>query len=183
MGLKQDLIDAKIEALKLSGATDDTISEAQSTGSPLEVQSEMEKEAIAKFLTEVEFRITQIKAPVILESLQTPEQSVNVKLDTLLGEYQPILKALKQIAEPVGLGATISALEGEIEKAITPLLEGGAILPGLDLGKDDGGLQATGYVFIGEDPESQGGFDVEDEDGQKEFTTVKLIRDDIEDLL
>ena len=74
-------------------------------------------------------------------------------------------------------------MEGEIEKAITPLLEGGATLPGLDLGKDNGGLEATGYVYIGEDPVSQDGFDVEDIDGQKEFTTVKLIREDIEDLL
>ena len=36
---------------------------------------------------------------------------------------------------------------------------------------------------IGEDPEEQSQFDVTDEDGQKEFTTVKLFRDDIEDLL
>ena len=53
----------------------------------------------------------------------------------------------------------------------------------MDLGKDSGGLESTGYVFIGEDPDSQDSFDVDDEDGQKEFTTVKLIRDDIEDLL
>ena len=77
----------------------------------------------------------------------------------------------------------INSLEGEIEKAITPLLEGGATLTGLDLGKDDGGLESTGYVFIGEPPDSEDDFDVEDENGQREFTTVKLIRDDIEDLL
>ena len=183
MGLKQDLMDAKIEALKLSGATDDTISEAQSAGSPLEVQSEMEKEAIAKFLTEAEFRITKLNAPVVVEKYKIPEQPVNIELETLLGEYQPILKTLKKIGDPLGLGATIDALEGEIEKAITPLLEGGAKLAGMDLGKDAGGLESTGYVFIGEDPDSQDSFDVDDEDGQKEFTTVKLIRDDIEDLL
>ena len=64
-----------------------------------------------------------------------------------------------------------------------PLLEGGAKLAGLDLGKDEGGLESTGYVFIGSDPDSQDAFDVEDEDGQREFTTVKLIRGDIERLL
>ena len=51
------------------------------------------------------------------------------------------------------------------------------------MGKDDGGLEATGYVYIGDDPVSQDGFDVEDIEGQKEFTTVKLLRDDIEDLI
>ena len=77
----------------------------------------------------------------------------------------------------------IDDLETQIEKAVTPLLEGGAKLAGLDLGKDDGGLEAHGYVFIGEDPDTQESFDVEDEDGQREFTTVKLFRDDIEELL
>ena len=96
MGLKQDLMDAKIEALKLSGATDDTISEAQSAGSPLEVQSEMEKEAIAKFLTEAEFRITKLTAPVVVEKYKIPDQPINIQLETLLGEYQPILKTLKK---------------------------------------------------------------------------------------
>ena len=70
-----------------------------------------------------------------------------------------------------------------MEKAITPLLKGGAKLTGLNLGKGGGGLESTGYVFIGEDPDSQDAFDVEDEDGQREFTTVKLIREDVEDLL
>ena len=77
----------------------------------------------------------------------------------------------------------IDQLETAIKQAVQPLLEGGATLPGLNLGKDAGGLESTGYVYIGEDPDSQGGFDVEDVEGQREFTTVKLIRDDIEDLL
>ena len=46
-----------------------------------------------------------------------------------------------------------------------------------------GGLESTGYVYIGEEPESQQGFDVEDEDGQREYTTVKLFREDIEEVL
>ena len=46
-----------------------------------------------------------------------------------------------------------------------------------------GGLQSDGYVFIGEDPESQDAFDVDDRDGQRDYTEVKLFRDDIEDLL
>tara|TARA_A100001391_G_C4930078_1_gene241530 strand:- start:144 stop:686 length:543 start_codon:yes stop_codon:yes gene_type:complete len=180
MGLKQDLIDAKIKAAQETGITTplDT-----SNGSYIEREAEYIKDALINFLTNAEFRITQLNAPVIVEEVKSPDLPVNVELETLLGEYQPILKTLKKIGDPLGLGATIDALEGEIEKAITPLLEGGATLPGLNLGRNDGGLESTGYVFIGEDPDSQQGFDVEDEDGQREFTTVKLIREDIEDLL
>tara|TARA_R100000005_G_C4868659_1_gene126286 strand:+ start:66 stop:611 length:546 start_codon:yes stop_codon:yes gene_type:complete len=181
MGLKQDLIDAKVKALKEStplAPEPDT-----RPGSYIERDAEHTKEAIIKFLTDAEFRITQLNAPVIVEKMKTPEQPVNIELETLLGEYQPVLKMLKQLGNPLGLGPAIDELEGEIEKAVTPLLEGGAKLAGLDLGKDDGGLESTGYVFIGEDPDSQDDFDVEDEDGQREFTTVKLIREDIEDLL
>tara|TARA_R100000742_G_C4265878_1_gene83952 strand:+ start:339 stop:881 length:543 start_codon:yes stop_codon:yes gene_type:complete len=180
MGLKQDLIDAKVKAAKESGVTTplDT-----SNGSFIERESEYTKEAIVKFLTEAEFRITQLNAPVVVEKFKIPEQLVNVELDTLLGEYGPILKTLKQIGDPLGLGSVIDSLEGEIEKAVTPLLEGGSILPPLNLGKDAGGLESTGYVFVGNPPDSEDDFDVEDEDGQREFTTVKLIRDDIEELL
>ena len=180
MGLKQDLIDAKVKAAKDTGIEKplDT-----SNGSFIEREAEYTKEAIVNFLTEADFTITQLKAPVILETLKTPDQPVNIELETLLGEYGPLLKTLKKLGDPLGLGGLIDSLEGEIEKAITPLLEGGAKLAGLDLGKDSGALESTGYVYIGEDPDSQGGFDVEDEGGQRDFTTVKLIREDIEDLL
>tara|TARA_R100001079_G_scaffold46638_2_gene23779 strand:+ start:63 stop:611 length:549 start_codon:yes stop_codon:yes gene_type:complete len=182
MGLKQEIIDAKVENLKLSGATEETITEAKSSGSPLDVEAEMITEAIVKFLTEAEFRITKFNAPVTVEELKTPDLPVNIELDTLLGEYQPVLKLLRQIGDPLGLGATIDSLEGEIKKAVTPLLEGGAKLP-FQLGKAAGGLQSKAYANIGEDPDSVENFNVDDEDGQKEFTTVKLLRQDIEDLL
>ena len=177
MGLKQDLIDAKVKAAKESGVA---IPLDTSPGSFIERESEYVTEAIVNFLTKANFTITQLKAPVIIEDLKTPEQLVNVELETLLGPYQPVLKALKKIGDPLGLGATIDKLEGEIEKVITPLLEGGAKLAGLDLGKDSGGLDCIGYVYIGEDPDSVDGFDVEDVDGQREFTTVKLMMEDLQ---
>ena len=71
----------------------------------------------------------------------------------------------------------------EIQKAVKPLLQKGATLPGLNLGKDSGGLDSTGYVFIGDDPDSESGFDVDDKEGQSTFTKVKLLRQNIEDLL
>ena len=177
MGLKKELKDSFKKASIDTG------------GTPPEDEAYVERlahyqtEAIANFITQCEFTITKMKAPVIVEDIKTPDQPVNVQPETLLGEYQPILKTLKQIGNPLGLGSTIDSLEGEIEKAIKPLLEGGATLPGLDLAKDDGGLEATGYVYIGEDPDSQRGFDVEDDEGQRDNTTVKIFREDIEDLL
>ena len=179
MGLKQDLIDAKIKAAEETGITTplDT-----SNGSFIEREAEYVKEAIISFLTQAEFRITKLNAPVTVEELRSGDLDVNIELDTLLGEYQPVLKILRQIGDPLGLGGTIDTLEGEIKKAITPLLQGGAKLP-FGIGKDLNGLESKGYVNIGEDPDSIDNFDVEDEDGQREFTTVKLIREDIEDLL
>ena len=184
MGFKQDLIDAKVKAARDSGAK---IPLDTSNGSFIEREAEYTKDAIVKFLTQAEFRITQLNAPVVVEKLKTPDQIVNIKLETLLGDKAPILSALKKLPIPA-ISQIVNSLESELEKAITPLLAGGADLVGLDLGKGDsdnerGGLESTGYVFIGEDPDSQEEFDVTDEDGQREFTTVKLIREDIEDLL
>ena len=182
MGLKQDLLEAKIEALKLDGATEESIERASADDSALSIQCEMEKEAIIKYLTNSNFTITQLKAPIILEDIKTSDQAVNVELQTLLGDKGPILDTLKQIGSLIpGAGPAVTelidALEEQIEKAVKPLLEGGSTLPGLDLSKGDG-LDSTGYVVIGEDPESQGSFDVSDEDGQREFTTVILNEDD-----
>ena len=185
MGLKQDLIDAKVKAAKDVGL-EEPLDTKQ--GSFIERDAEYTKEAIVKFLTQAEFRITKLNAPVIVEDLKTPDQGINIELETLLGDKAPILKTLKSVGGMIpGAGSVVNKLidqlETAIKQAVQPLLEGGATLPGLNLGKDAGGLESTGYVYIGEDPDSQGGFDVEDVEGQREFTTVKLIRDDIEDLL
>ena len=146
MGLKDKILDAKRRAANETNMPLLDISK----GSYLEKEAEYIADAIIETLTEANFTITQLKAPVVVESLKTPAQPVNIEL--------------------------------EIEKAVTPLLEGGAKLAGLDLGKDAGGLESIGYVYIGEDPESIDGFDVGDEDGQRQNTNVKLIIDDGEEL-
>ena len=191
MGLKQDLIDAKVNALKES--LQESIEMDTGPGSLIEREAEYTKEAIVKFLTEAEFTITQLKAPVIIEELKTPDQGINVKLETLLGDKAPILKTLKKIGKIIpGAGAVVEKLvdelESSIQKAVQPLLEDGAIMPGLNLSKDgqqgdSGGLISRGYVYIGEDPTSQENFNIEDSGGQSEYTTVKVFREDIEDLL
>jgi len=182
MGLKDDLIEAKLEMIKASGGNPDEVDTG--TGSPIDIECELTTNAIATFLTEADFTITQLRAPVTVESLKTPDQLVNVELETLLGPYQPVLKILKKIGIAVpGIENIIDKLEGEIEKAIIPLLEGGATLVGLDIKKDNGALESRGYVYIGEDPDSVEAFDVEEEDGQGQNTTVHLSIEDIEELL
>jgi len=185
MGLKADLLDAILQASSDAGIEEPP---DLSTGTFPERLAHYQTEAIAKILTEAEFRITRLNAPVVIEDLKTPDLSVDIQLETLLGDKAPILKTLKRVGGLIpGAGSVVNKLidqlESAIKQAIQPLLKGGSTLPGLNLGKDTGGLESTGYVYIGEDPDSQGGFDVEDQNGQREFTTVKLLREDIEDLL
>ena len=195
MGLKQDLIDAKIKAARDAGITTPLDTKP---GSYIEREAHHMSRAIIRSLMDADFRVTQLNAPVVLEDIKTPDLPVNVELETLLGEYKPVLRMLRQIGDPLGLGHMIEQLEDQIAVAITPLLEGGSTLPGLDLAKradkddDDasvnyenriGALESTGYVYIGEDPDSQDQFDVSDVDGQREYTTVKLLEDDARKLL
>ena len=133
-----------------------------SDGSAIEIQAEFIKEAIANFLTKVEFKITELKAPVVVEDFNIPPQSVD------------ILPQVTYIPYPGGApGPGVPLQNGK----------DGANLPTLDLDKSSGALRSTGYVYIGEDPDSQDSFDVDDENGQREFTKVKLFREDIEELL
>ncbi len=179
MGLRQKLIDAKVNAREEAGITEPL---DVSPNSYIYLEADKTARAILETLSEANLTITQLKAPVVVESLKTPDQLVNIELETLLGDKAPILKALRKIPIPA-IGEIIDRLESELEKAITPLLEGGAKLAGLDLGKDAGGLESIGYVYIGEDPDSVDDFDVEGEDGQRENTTVHLSVEDIEDLI
>jgi len=161
MGLKQDLIDAKIEGLKLTGANDDAISQAQDA---LDTQVQLEVDAIVNFLTKCEFRITKLAANVILEDFKIPPQQ---------GDVLPTVQAVGANAGGPVTTTVTNGTSGVLTKNINVDKVGGTT----------GLLQSTGYVYIGEDPDSQDTFDVEDEDGQREYTTVKLIRDDIGELL
>jgi len=185
MGLKQDLINAKVKAAKDAGITTPLDTKP---GSMIEREAEYTKEAIIKFLTEAEFTVTQFKAPIVVEDFKTPVQIVDVNKSTITEDKKPLFKTIRQIGALIpGAGPQVDALMNQVE-LLTDLeanrirIQGAQLRP-LNLAKDSGGLQSTGYVYIGEDPDSQGGFDVDDEDGQRQFTTVKLFREDIEDLL
>ena len=182
MGLKADLMEAHKQGLIASGGTEETIS--LEPGSPIDVQASLQVDAIKNFLLAAEFRVTKLNAPVVMENFKIPKQAVDMKQETLLGEYGPLLTTLKKIANLVpGAGKLIDTLEQEIIRAIQPLLAEGANLRELDLNKDNSGLDGTGYVHVGADPDTQDAFDVDDESGQREFTTVKLLEEDIQDLL
>ena len=185
-GLKENLITAAIESAKNSGVKEEDIDTTK--GSPIDIQAQLTVDAIVNFLTQCEFTITQLKANVIIEDLKTPDIPINLELETLLGDKAPLLKALKEIgglipggSEVVGL--IVDRLELAIQKAVEPLLEAAGRVPGINMSKESGGLEATGYVYIGENPESQDEFNNEDEAGQRQFTTVKIIKEDIEELL
>tara|TARA_A100001515_G_C4516377_1_gene191899 strand:+ start:195 stop:713 length:519 start_codon:yes stop_codon:yes gene_type:complete len=172
MGLKDDLIKAKVEGLKAQGANPNDID--TSNGSAIEVECELMKEAIVNFLTNVDFKITQLKAPVTLENFRIPNQNVNIKPQVT---YIPYPGGAAAPAIPVQggtSGATLARLNLEKDSNVT------SIDPNVNSG---GGLDSTGYVFIGEDPETQDSFDVGDEDGQRLFTNVKLFREDIEEFI
>ena len=166
MGLKDDLIEAKVQALLLQGVDPNNID--TSNGTAIEVEANLMTEAIVNFLTNVEFKITQLKANVVLEDFKIPQQR---------GDILPTVQSI-DIPYPAGVPAAA------VPVPLNPSsLQNGVLTHAFDIDKDFGNLESTGYVFIGEDPDSQGRFDVEDESGQREFTTVKLFRDDIEEFL
>tara|TARA_Y100000996_G_C22402461_1_gene593714 strand:- start:90 stop:596 length:507 start_codon:yes stop_codon:yes gene_type:complete len=168
MGLKQDLIDAKVKAAKETGMTQplDT-----SNGSFIEREAHYIREAIVKFITEAEFRVTQFNAPIVLEEFRIPPQQ---------GDVLPGVKS-----QGVGYGGTpvtsnttlLGGQKGVLTKEVNVSKFGGP--------DKTGNLVATGYSFIGKDPDSQLQFDVDDRYGQREFTTVKCFIDDLleQDLL
>ena len=174
MGLKQDLIDAKVESAKAGGElfVEDQLD--TSVGSQIEIEAELMKEAIVNFLTKCEFRITQLNAPVVLEDLRLPPQQgdvlPSVSVSSGLQTFVPMSPALGGI--PVQ-----SMIAGDSNVVLTKNIDVNKS------GGDTGILESTGYVYIGGDPNSQDEFDVNTLDGIRDFTRVELFREDIEDLL
>ena len=98
------------------------------------------------------------------------------KLPPQLGDVLPTVQF-----QGVNAGGPLTAL-------LSPNLGTNGVSTNIDVNKSPnpdstGILESSGYVFIGQDPDSNQNFNVDDTDGQIAFTTVKLIREDIEDLL
>ena len=159
MGLKDDLIAAKEKAARDTGAGPlDT-----KPGSYIEREAQYTMEAIVKFLTEAEFRVTQFNAPVVLENFKIPPRQ---------GSVLPIVLSTTITGAPV-VSRVVQGKDGVLTDEINVDKNGGVT----DI------LEATGYAYIGEDPDTQDGFDVDGRFGQQQFTTVKLFPEDILELL
>ena len=159
MGLKTDLIDAKKEGLRGSGANEEAILQAQEV---LEVQTQLEVDAIVTFLENAKFRITNLAANVVLEDFKIPPQQGDV-LNTV---------------QSAGVGNAGLPVNSRVINGTS-----GVLTKDIDVSKIAGStgiLQSTGYAFIGGDPDSQEGFNVSNEDGQKNHTEVRFFRDDNE---
>ena len=89
MGLKQDLIDAKVKALKDVGVEENVDIRP---GSYIERDAEYTAQVIAEFISSVPFTITQLKAPVVVEKLKTSEQ---IELTIRSKNITEILKELR----------------------------------------------------------------------------------------
>ena len=165
MGLKQDLIAAKEKAARDTGAGPlDT-----KPGSYIEREAQYTMEAIVKFLNEAEFRVTQFNAPVVLENFKIPPRQGSVLPIVLSTHTDPY-------STPPGAPVVSRVVQGK----------DGVLTDEINVDKNGGVtdiLEATGYAYIGEDPDTQDGFDVDGRFGQQQFTTVKLFPEDILELL
>ena len=172
MGLKQDLIEAKAQSALAAGANPDDID--TSAGSAIEVEAELTKEAIVNFLTQCEFRITQLAAPVVLEDFNIGPQEASIA---------PTVTVNSGILVTTSGGPGNTTSPGILSNS-APTSD--VLTKTIDVNKAGGTtgvLDSTGYVFIGGDPDSQDEFDVNTLDGIRDFTRVELLREDIEDLL
>ena len=113
MGLRQKLIDAKVDALQES--LQESIELDTSENSAIYLEADYTARAILETLSEANLTITKFRAPVVVESLKTPDQVVNIKLETLLGDKAPILKALRKLPIPA-IGEIVDKLEMPIRQ-------------------------------------------------------------------
>ena len=67
MGLKQRIIDAKVQALQDTGVTKPVDTKP---GSYIEREAQYISEAVLETIQEANFTITQLKAPVVVESMK-----------------------------------------------------------------------------------------------------------------
>jgi len=183
-GLLADLIKAKLNAsATLNPGLNPEVTEL------LELESVGIKDAILNFLThnKLNFTISEMLASCEIEDFETQEQAINVKLETLLGEYGPIIGFLKNLASIVDdlipgaspVGDAVNGVEQQIEEAIKPILQGGATLPAIKAKKSggpSGKIKAIGHAHIGINNPIPNSDTIEEENN---FTKVKLFRDKI----
>jgi hypothetical protein len=92
-------------------------------------------DAIVKFMLSQEFRIIQLESDVDIESISTTAPlDATVKTETVMGQYAPILKAVKLVP---GVGSQIASLI-ESNPIVKEVGKDGVSLPSLNLNKNYG---------------------------------------------
>tara|TARA_Y100000593_G_scaffold94248_1_gene192414 strand:+ start:3807 stop:4322 length:516 start_codon:yes stop_codon:yes gene_type:complete len=132
--------------------------------------------AFVNFLLKQEFKITKLESKLDVESIKTTGPlPADVKEDTLLGPYAPILSGLRNV--PV-VGTLINEIESKIKNIINRVKDGGASLPALNLEKNQGqggSLIVSGNGVI--DEASNGTVS----QGRSRKTQVKLFKNEVKD--
>mgnify|MGYP003113326370 CR=1 FL=1 len=168
MGLRQNLIDAELEAAKIAG------SDITEPTPAMIKKAELTTNAIVDFLTQAKFTVTKFNAPIILEDFMIPPQKGDILTSVTTEIPAGGVQVVGSPASQQSVAPTIATVKQGTDGVKTHKI---------DISKDAGGLLSTGYAFIGQDPKSQAEFDVTTEDNQSTNTAVKLIRGDIEDLI
>ena len=98
------------------------------------------EKAIEKFLLIQEFRVVKLESKMDVNEIKTSNDlDVNVKPETLMGPYAPLISSLKKLASLIpGAGDLINKVQGLIKTAAKGVSEGGSTLPSLDLKKNEG---------------------------------------------
>ena len=134
-------------------------------------------EGIKDFLMKQEFRITEMEVPLDVEHIKTSSDiGGNVKPNTLLGPYGPVIDLLKKLVALIpGASDLIGNLESKLMVAASAVSSGGSTIPALFLkdGKDGGDLDVKGVSVMSE--KGSGGSPSE----LSRKTAIKLFKDDI----
>ena len=192
---KEDLIKAKMDAFKKAEMMPiEKTREELKDDDPIVLEAEATAEAVKNFLINQKFTIKEMKAAVKLDQLKTTDNiKANVAVNTLLGEWGPVLSILEKLDGVIKTltGQSllkVNELKKAMQKAIQPVTEGGAETPALNLREDGsqqgGTLTGTGYAIVGPEASSVDNVDTEGidyTDTEGEFTDVGLVPDKIND--
>ena len=118
-------------------------------------------EGVEEFLVAQEFRMTRGKIVVDLEEFNTTKgQTTQVKPQTLLGPYQPLIAFLDKLGAlgdaPTPVGPAFKPLQDALKQfnkavkvATKVSAKDGATTDPFKLSKEEGGLSSKGYAHVG----------------------------------
>ncbi len=145
----------------------------------IEEYAEKMAECIKQFIINQPIRVVEQEIPVVTSRIKTTSSTdADVKPDTLMGPYAPLLKGLKEIASAVGLGSVVSQIETLIGQATRKVAGGGATTPPLDL--KDGGENGSLIVDSVTEYKTQWKGKKQPDDKQKKTLAV-IFEDEIND--